>query len=839
LLSYELWNEVAIFHNANPIIWQNNNAQAVTDWHIKMVNYIKALDKKHMITSSSGGPGFFNFGNIALDYLQDHYYSNDMNVLYNYAVFAQYSIKNYKKPYITGEIGAQACWLGSENFTHNNFPAGNYAHDIMEFHDAIWASLFNGSAGPAFSWDSGTLFNKCWGGAYKNFKPMSMFLNKDDFFSQELTYLMSNPTGNKGPKDDQTHNYNNNHFPLWCYYSINNAPPNPLEGYLTYDISTTNDESIDVFAAKSEDRIYGWVHNRTNYWYNLPHSSGNPNVYPCSTFNDNQPSSPSNVQSQIKQTFTISNIACDGIYKVDFYSTYPQYDIDNDNILDDGGIIMPLSIMLHVHCGSLTVPIPTLSPLSYTGGSLYAPDYAFKITKMHDDWSHTLVTGGLNQLSKLTSYNSEKVYYSDENGAIRSVALNTNFNAFQYNVISPFLPNQAEKAFGAICVNEGSQVFYKGYDGRLQCYFPNGTGYSHIWLTNFSDNSQNVGNYITYSPFNVFYQGADYDLHRYHFNTTTNSWQHSILSNNYGINGKVFGAIAVDQNDNTIYYRGGDDRLQCYYLNNGNYDHIWLTDWSNNSQNVAGDIKWNGTDVYYAGTDGYLHNYHYDVILGNWVHSHIVNGNNQYVAIPSNTEMTLVDNANQIFFKGLNGQMQHLYGKQGVQYFQDDVICSDDLQNMYKGNGTIMSDNQESIYYVGLDNALHIYAFDNGCTPRIKSRLKESSSANLNMFADDKNGIYTQSSIINKIAFNEDSLSVYPSPFSNDLKIEPKDGDELKIINVMGQVVYQSHLNSFEKKMRINTSNFPKGVYFVVVYKGSQIRYKTKVVKNELNNLFL
>jgi hypothetical protein len=841
LLAYEMWNEVDIMANANPAFWDNNDPDKVINWHNTMIGYGKTMDNRHMFTTSVGftvcgsatgstGLAFYNLP--VLDYAQDHYYSNDMNVTHNHSIFAQHSIKKYQKPYITGEVGPFNCYFSVQNFTHNNFTSGNYAHDMMDFHDDIWSSLFNGSAGPTFAWSSADLTNKCWGGPYKNFKPINLFLQNDEsFFSENLTYIKNNPTGDKGLKDDPSHNYGNNSLPFWSY--PNYSSPSQLESYINYDITTSDDKQIDVFAAKSDDKIYGWVHNRNNYWYKLPHNAvGNANdLY---TFNDNQPSNQSTIPSLYRQNMTFNNLECDGAYKVDFYSTYAQYDINADNILDDGGIISSFSIpYTYARCGTLTISLPTLAPLSLSS-SIIAPDYAFKITKYQDSWSHSLVIGGMNTLSQISIYNSNKLFYSDYNGAIRTTIFDNNTNTYQHNLISPASPNQNEKAVGSICANGPNQVFYKGYDGRLQCYYLTNSGtYDHIWLTDWSSNSQNVGGFITIGPSTIYYQGSDAKIHRYFYNSNTTLWEHSILPYSGDPNQLVAGAIAMNTVATQVYYKGQDGRLQSYYKDNSNnWNHVWMTDWASTLQNVSGDIKCAPEGIFFAGSDGKLHKYYFDSNQGIWVHVYVLNQNNQQINIPSNTQISMIGNADQIYFKGANGQMQQLYAKSGNRYTQDEILCETDLEDGFKNNGNIAATGEGEIYYIGTDNFIHMYAYDAGCDPRENGQKSGKAAPNLrkSIFRDLSKQQSSKSTIPDGIINN--AVSISPNPFSNKLSINSSNSELLltvDIIDVLGRIVYSS--NSPNNKFEINTNSFPSGVYIITFYNNGLVLNKKKIVK--------
>jgi hypothetical protein len=69
-------------------------------------------------------------------------------------------------------------------------------------------------------------------------------------------------------------------------------------------------------------------------------------------------------------------------------------------------------------------------------------------------------------------------------------------------------------------------------------------------------------------------------------------------------------------------------------------------------------------------------------------------------------------------------------------------------------------------------------------------------------------------------------LDIYPNPTAGKFFIDSKFlSDEIKILNLAGEVLYKSTLNS--EKTEIDVSNLPAGVYFVIT-KGKI----GKVVKN-------
>lgn len=856
ILAYELWNETMLLHHAVPTVWQNGNPQIIQDWIQNIVSYGKSLDNKHMYTNSAGGPGRVNIGDASLDFLQDHYYTNDKNFPAQLSIFAQYSTQNYQKPYITGEFGTRdKCFPLQQAFTHDWFKSsygdGYYAQDNTEFHNSIWSGLFNGSAAPPYYWFD--LFDSCEGGQYWHFKPMSLFLGDEQFFAKELAYITNKSTSEIGPKDDAggTYlDYGNNSIPVWCYYDNSNPiPANPLSPYRPYGIITSNDKLIDVFAAKTKDysgKIYGWVHNNEHYWYPTKHYTQMNGGTCGDDFQDNEPQLPSNVPTLERQTMTFSNLECDGMYKVDFFSTYAHYDIDGDGNYDDGGIIPAFSTSwLQAYCGTLTVPIPKLAPLPYTPVGPYAPDYAFKISKIQDYWSHSLVIGGINQINRLTNNTSDNSFYSDNNGAIRSVKFDVITNTFQHELISPASPPQSDRSFSSICANEDGSVFYRGPDSRLQCYYKENGVWNHIWMTNWNNSSENIVGNIAIANGNVYYEGTDHRIHRYKY-VGLPTWQHSILPNptnhpSVNMNG---GAIAVNEIGTQVYYQGADGRLQCFYLDNGgNWIHVWMTDWNSNAQNVAGDIKRVADGIYYAGTDGLLHRYKYNFATSLWEHQHILRENNQPVSIPSNTDISLVGDAEQIFFRGADGQMNHLYGKVNNTYSHDFVICYNDLTNNYKPNGRVVSQADGSTFYIGLnDNFIHMYAFNAGCDPResgekgkparAEAQLKRvheyigTSAAQSLSVVDDSNGSNPGNNGLGK----ESSVEIFPNPFSSQIKIaSPGVSCTVKIYDIYGRTVYQTHTPAYN--FTINTESFPAGMYMISVFSDRTVIKTAKLSK--------
>ena len=73
------------------------------------------------------------------------------------------------------------------------------------------------------------------------------------------------------------------------------------------------------------------------------------------------------------------------------------------------------------------------------------------------------------------------------------------------------------------------------------------------------------------------------------------------------------------------------------------------------------------------------------------------------------------------------------------------------------------------------------------------------------------------------------SVKVYPNPFSENLFVSGADYDQIKIQNMLGQVVFDSEMQAGES---ILTSDLEPGIYFVTVLKEDRILETRKVLKN-------
>ncbi|MBO0358129.1 DUF5060 domain-containing protein [Hymenobacter sp. BT186] len=391
LFAAELMGEADLFGAGikDHQFWDKDNFRNVRRWTDEMLGYARSLAPQHLYTINTS----FAFSNFItsdtaaslyrspqVDFVQDHFYSSDLNVEHQRAFLARRAAKLFPgKPYQLAEFGLiqNACWSGVSNFTAKRYPPGLLFHDLNELHNTLWSSTFNGSGGAALYWWANQVFGLCYGGQYHYLRPLQKFLAGDSIFDMSYEPIASQCPGTVGPKDAvHTPTTPGNCIPLWTVNKENGTDPDLLPSGVT-----TSDEAVEVFALRATSRIVGWVHNRHNYWYKLPHSSGPSSAPECADLNDNQPTTRDSVPALVGKQATILNVERPGRYRLEFFSTYPFYDITRDGKDEQGGIIREFTTEVRAADGKLTFTVPPLRPL---GKGPFAPDYGFKAIWLPD-----------------------------------------------------------------------------------------------------------------------------------------------------------------------------------------------------------------------------------------------------------------------------------------------------------------------------------------------------------------------------------------------------------------------------------------------------------------------
>src|SRR5690606_23053656 len=191
------------------------------------------------------------------------------------------------KPYILGEYGSKlGCWLGTSNFTSSQYTTGNHFHSVNEMHNSLWSTAFSGASGAGMYWWANHVFNDCWGGQYQYFEPLADLMVNIDLLEHDYISI-SNGCDCSGINDDDQSGGCGGNSPNNCYPLDNVCEQSPNSNFITEGIVTSNECKLEVYALMDEEKIVGWIHNKDNYWYNLPHDAGPNNDTYCQSLDDN------------------------------------------------------------------------------------------------------------------------------------------------------------------------------------------------------------------------------------------------------------------------------------------------------------------------------------------------------------------------------------------------------------------------------------------------------------------------------------------------------------------------------------------------------------------------
>lgn len=390
LHSWEIMQEIELYGTSvnGGYFWANKNN--VRSWYREMIQYMKTKDTNHLfvISMSNNASGKWDVNNDRnegmyaipeVDVINDHHYGRDYNIGFQRNYVERQNTAYYpKKPMMWGEAAIQ-------NVEGLNF-RGNHLWNDNDWHNLLWSTCFGGGAGPGLSWESfvDIVHPNCWGGQYRYFTPLKAFLEGDSIFYQDPLPIANTCTGS-GRHDMRPAGQ------PWGYDSLNNrcscfpawvVEENHNPQFVSGGTATTNDSLIEVFGLKTDTRVIGWIHHKQNYWYMLPHTLDDP------AFGDNvldivnAIGYPDSLAIPVlnNDSVAIHNLAT-GAYQLSFYSTWPDYEInENSPGPEDGGVIPAFTDTVYADCsGMIKFRVPKLTPL-LKATTLYAPDYGFKLT---------------------------------------------------------------------------------------------------------------------------------------------------------------------------------------------------------------------------------------------------------------------------------------------------------------------------------------------------------------------------------------------------------------------------------------------------------------------------
>jgi hypothetical protein len=685
LMSYELMNEVDHTNGGHDLIsgvqyYFGNQlySDAIVSWHNEMGSYLKSIDPRHMVTASfatlrSGDNGINELE--CIDYTRSHQYSTDINKEYQMNYNTQRNLNRFNKPFHVGEYGdlGNGCWVSENGYS--------------TLHNSTWASAFSGSFSTALSWwwDS-EHHHPVWGGGFQHFEPLSIFM-------QDIEFDYYQPIGNALNAYLSYNNilYGPNPTPDAPYFDLNGftrcdwsaqelGKPFPDNDLFVQGIETSDDQNIQVFALYKENVIIGWVHNKHNYWYNLPHNPGGNglNVQDCEGINsvlgqcsDLFNSNP-NIPTLQNESMIINNLRCEGRYRIEWWSTQYDYDINSNSILDDGGQIVSLTQYANASNGYLTISIPTLKAL---GDPPYAPDYAFKIFFEE----HSTEQGG---------------WFHDQTGG---------FGLETYKKVA---------STGKITPSE-DVIFYKGNNGRMQHFWWDGFKFQHENTGLYPDDPNHYidGEISTSNDGKVFYRGTNGYMQHFYYNGT--GWIHEQTGGN-GL--PIYKKVAADSkiliSGNTIFYKGDNGRMQHFWWDGSSFQHENTGLYPDDpNHHVAGDMA---LDIlgkpYYRGANGYMQHFYNNG--SGWVHDQTGGyGLPSYQKVATDSKILVSENA--IFYKGENGRMQHFWWDGSNFQHENTGLYPDDPNHHVAGDMTL--DISGKPYYRGANGYMqHFYKNGSG-----------------------------------------------------------------------------------------------------------------------------
>lgn len=170
IMAWELFNEVDWMDEFADKVWM------VTQWHQEMAAFLKSIDPyQHIVTTSfahaDNAPDIWDDANI--DLTQTHFYLNNNHLERALVNGVRTYLDYFDKPTLTGEFGLGA----SADFAQTD-------PDGIHLHNALWATLFAGSAGTAMTWWWDNYIEP--NDLYYHFQPLAQLSNKIPFLDKNM-----------------------------------------------------------------------------------------------------------------------------------------------------------------------------------------------------------------------------------------------------------------------------------------------------------------------------------------------------------------------------------------------------------------------------------------------------------------------------------------------------------------------------------------------------------------------------------------------------------------------------------------------------------------------------
>jgi hypothetical protein len=373
--SYELLTEADVMDEN---YWANGMETNVANWCNGISQYLKESEgSKHLTTVSYLGDNFLLSNNMHhaqvwnkpyIDMISGHtYMDRDATDRINFQNVKDAKSEYPSKPVMYNEMNP----MEFDNIT--------YCTDIA-LHNSTWASMFSGSVGPGLSWESRRYNIALWGPPFVN---------------------PAQPNQNYGDTTKYEGEYERNYPALLAYLYPIDFKTTTYSNYSSLQPTGTPYYEIFDMVNNTQERAFGWIHNRSFNKYKDYKSLNNTGTYPNMSdlrnapenawFKNNAPQTATanggyfqdedNYNDVFGTGFSpmgrsgdfvvISNLLINTPYDVEWYWTWGSKGGQNE-------LLYAANNLTSSGSGGVSILVP---PTGTVGGTLYPGDWAFKIIK--------------------------------------------------------------------------------------------------------------------------------------------------------------------------------------------------------------------------------------------------------------------------------------------------------------------------------------------------------------------------------------------------------------------------------------------------------------------------
>jgi len=442
--------------------------------------------------------------------------------------------------------------------------------------------------------------------------------------------------------------------------------------------------------------------------------------------------------------------------------------------------------------------------------------------------------------------NSNQLFYRGTDDRIYEANVangNWTSSIIPYNYQAPF---PATLVKGDLVYNSYyNYIIYKGQDNRIQFF----NKYNNAWWQWYIDDHWETTSYqISPDPGSleaindngvIVYKGMDNKIHFFTYDEGVSDWVHQWLPYTYGSQSSsdyVKGDVIVDQTNHWIYYKGQDDRLQCFIPSHGSYSHIWVDAPNNPTANKVSStpgsiiIANNSNEIYYKGFDNKLHKYSqsgfsftHSLVNYQYSDADYIRGNLAYNPSYNKVYYIGFDGRIQFFQKYMDGSYVHWWTD---DYWNTSSYTSYDNLALAAKVGSLciqLLDNKVVYSQKDGDLAYFIWEQCEVLNPSCDTNASQSSILNtkkkINYLPLDEGQLLNQKT----------DVAIYPNPFLNNINIDFNSilirNTFIAIYDVTGKLI--SKIKTKDQVNTINIQSLQNGVYFIVIDDGENITRRT------------